>query len=126
MTAALGKPRRQIAAHQAEPVAIHRHLVRAVDRRDGVLEIHDRGQGRFELDVGDASRVVTADRMRAIDTHLDVQTMVLEQQRGRGCFRTQEALELRRPGERGLRAIAQRDLQRTARNRVTGCVPMTA
>ena len=103
MAAALGEPRREIAAHQSEPVAIHRHLVGAVDRRDGVLEIHDRGQRRFELHVRNAGRVVAADRMRAIDAHLDVQPMVLEQQRGRGSLRAEVPFELRRPGQGGLR-----------------------
>ena len=54
--------RRQRAVHQAEPVAVDLHLVRGIDGRDAVLAIHDRGDGGFQDDVGDARRVVAPDR----------------------------------------------------------------
>ena len=53
----------EIAPHQAEPVGIGGDLVLGVDRGDRILEIDDRGQRGFEHDVGDARRIVAADRV---------------------------------------------------------------
>jgi hypothetical protein len=69
----------QIAAHQPQPIGIGCDLVLGIDRRDRILEIDDGGQRSLEHDVGDARRIVLADRMRAIEHHLDVQAIVAEQ-----------------------------------------------
>jgi hypothetical protein len=116
--AAFFKPRGEITAHQAKPVAIDRHLVGTVDRRDGILEVHDRGQRRFQLHIGDTRRVVASDRMLAIDVHLDVQPVMLEQQCGRRRFRAEVTLELFRAGKHGLGAVTQCYAQRAARDDV--------
>ena len=73
----------EVALHQAQPVAIDRDLVLGIDRGDRVLAVHDRGERRFEHDVGDAGRVVLADRMVAVDADLDVQAVVDQQDRRR-------------------------------------------
>ena len=48
-----------------------------------VLEVHDGGDGGFQHDVGQAGRVVRADRVDAVDDDLDMQA-VMAQQHGRG------------------------------------------
>ena len=55
--AALLEAGRQVAPHQAEPVAIDQHLVGRIDRRDAVFEILNGGNRRFHQDVGDAGPV---------------------------------------------------------------------
>ena len=97
VAAALRERLLEIAAHQAQPVAIRRHLVLGIHRRDRILQIDDRRQRRFEHHIGDPRRIAPPDRMAAIDHDLDMQPVVPEQQR-----RSTRADKLRR--------IAQREL----------------
>ena len=69
----------EVAPHQAEPVAVDLDLVVRVHGRDAVLEIHDGRDGGFQHDVGQAGRVVRADRARAVEDDLDVQAIVAQQ-----------------------------------------------
>ena len=70
----------KIAAHQAKPVAIGKHLVLGIHRRDGIFHVDDRGQCRFHQDVGDMGRIILADRVCRIDHDFGVQSVMLEQQ----------------------------------------------
>ncbi|MNF49209.1 hypothetical protein D3C84_304740 [compost metagenome] len=70
---------RQVALHQAEPVAIDHHLVIGIDSCHGVFAIHDGGQGGFHQHILDAGRVCLADRGAGIDLDFEVQAIVLEQ-----------------------------------------------
>jgi hypothetical protein len=81
--AALLQRRREVALHEAEPVAIDRDLVLGIDRRDRILAVHDRGDRSLQHHVGDPGRVVLADRMVAIDADLDVQAVVDQEDRRR-------------------------------------------
>ena len=69
----------QIAADHAEPVAIGKQLVFRIDGRHRILAIGDRGECRFEIDVGDIGRIAATDRMVGIEHDLDMQAIVLEQ-----------------------------------------------
>jgi hypothetical protein len=69
----------QIALVQPEPVAVAEHLVVGVDGGHRVLEVHDRGDRRFQDDVLDARGVGLADRRFRVDEDLDVQAMVNQQ-----------------------------------------------
>ena len=71
----------QGAIHQAKPVAVGEHLVVRIDGCDGVLAILDRRQRRFQHQIGHAGGIVLADRVRAVDDDLDVQAVVLQQDR---------------------------------------------
>ena len=55
---------REVALHQAEPVAVGRDLVLGIDRGDRILEILDRRERRFQPHVGDMRRVALADGRR--------------------------------------------------------------
>ena len=77
--AAFRKGRGEVAAHQAQPVAVDARLVFRVDRGDGVLAVLDRREGGFHQHVGDAGRVVLADRMAAVDLDLQVKVVVADQ-----------------------------------------------
>ncbi|MCY1303025.1 hypothetical protein D9M70_527130 [compost metagenome] len=77
--AALAQAFRQVALHQAQPVAIDRDLVVGVHSRHGVLAVHDGGQRRFHEQVLDAGAIGAADRAGGVDLDLDVQAMVLQQ-----------------------------------------------
>ena len=80
--AALVEAGLEIAPHQPEPVAIGGELVLGVDRGDRILEVDDRGERGFEHDVGDARRIVAADRMVAVEHQLDMQAVVAQKQHG--------------------------------------------
>ena len=84
----------QGALHQAEPVAIHQHLVGGGHRRHRILAVLNGGDGGLEHDVAQARGIVAAYRVAAIDAELDMQAVMFQQyERGRfGC-----ALK---PGER--------------------------
>ena len=69
----------QVAAHQAEPVAVDAGLVLGVDGGDGVLAVLDGGQGGFHQDVGHAGGVVLADIVGPVDLDLQVQAVVLQE-----------------------------------------------
>lgn len=76
----------QVAAVQAEPVAVSDGLVVGVDCGDGVLEVHDRGDGGFEDDVLDSGGVGASDGGGGVDLDLDVQAVVAQQHRGGGVL----------------------------------------
>ncbi len=79
----------KVALHQAEPVAIDQHLVFGIDGSDGILAVHDRGQRRFEHDVGRCRPDRPCRCADAVDDDFGVQA-VLDQQNGRRlrCLRT--------------------------------------
>ncbi len=81
--AALGDLLGEGAVHEVQPVAVADHLVVGVDRRDGVLEVHDRGHRGLQQQVLDAGRVGRADGVVRVDLDLDVQTVVDQQHRVR-------------------------------------------
>ena len=60
--AALLEIGRQRAVHQAERVAIDQHLVLGIDRGDAVFHVEDGDDRRFQDHIGDAGRIVLADR----------------------------------------------------------------
>ena len=76
--AALLERRLQVALHQAEPVAVGERLVRGVDGSDRILEVHDRGQRRLEVDARDARPVGPADIRLGVDQDLDAEAVVDE------------------------------------------------
>ena len=49
---------REVTLHQAQPVPVHQRLVARIDGHHRVLAVHDRREGRFEENVGDAGQVV--------------------------------------------------------------------
>ena len=69
----------EIALHQAEPVAVDRHLVLGIDGRDRILTVLDGGDGRFQDHVGDAGRIGLADGVGAVDHDLDMQAVARKQ-----------------------------------------------
>ena len=99
--AALPEGRRQVAAHQAQPVAIGLDLVGGVDGRDRVFQIDDGGQGRFQHHVRQARRIGATNRVGPVDHQFDMQAVVRQQDRRRGGCVADEADELGRIGESG-------------------------
>ncbi len=81
--AVLGDLLGEIAAHEAQPVAVPEDLVLGVDGGDGVLEVHDGGDGRFDQHVLHPGGVGAADGTLRVDLQLEVQTVVAEQDPGR-------------------------------------------
>ena len=73
---------RQVAAHQAQPVAVHQGLVLGIYRGHRVLAILDGGQRRFQYQVLDAGGVAGADGAGGIDLDLDMQAVVAQQDTG--------------------------------------------
>lgn len=59
---------RQVARHQAEPVAIERGLVLGVHSPNRILAIYDRGDRRFPTYVGDIGDIGLADRRGRVMT----------------------------------------------------------
>ena len=114
----------EVAAQEAEPVAVDHHLVLGVDGGDRILQVHDGGDGRFEHHVGDAGRVVAADRVRAVDPDLQVEVVVAQQDGGRVRRIAGVADELLRPLELRLAAAVQHDEQRAALDAVGAGVDM--
>ena len=116
----------QCAAHQAEPVAIGRHLVLGIDAGDRVLAVLDRGDRGLQHHVGNTGRILSADRTRAIDDDLDVQAVVLQQHRRRIIGGAAIADELLGPRQSGPRMILQRDHEPTVVDRVARRIAMAA
>ncbi len=82
--AVLDEARRQVAAHQAQPVGIDQPLVLGIHRRNAVLGVGDDRQGRLDHHVSDARRIGTADAVIAVDDDLQMQAVVAQQDaRGR-------------------------------------------
>ena len=112
--AALGDFLGQRALQDAEPVRIGEHLVLGVDDRDRILQVEDRRQRGFEVDVGDAGRVRLADRRVAVDADVDMDAVVDEQHRRR-CRRVAlVADELLGAREARRAAALERDDERAA------------
>ena len=107
--AALLEIRRQRAVHQAERVAIDQHLVLGIDGGDAVFHVEDGGDRRFQDHVGDAGRIVLADRVAAVDLELDMQAVVDQQHRGGRGGIALVAGELRGVLQRGGVAALQLD-----------------
>ncbi len=115
----------QVATHQAEPVAVRVRLVVGVDRRDGILAVHDRRDRRFEVHVGHARGIGLADAVRAIDMDFDVQA-VLPQQDGGGCRSVARVTREQRWVRQGGGALRRVDLQLPAHDAIARRVGMTA
>ena len=97
--AALFKCFRQVAFHQAQPVAIGQHFVLGIHRRDTVFTIHDGRKSGFDDHIRNAGGVVLADGVIGVDPDLDMQPVVAQKHRvGRLC---------RAPVARKLRRISQ-------------------
>src|SRR5690606_41945987 len=111
--AALGDFLGQVAFHEAEPVAVDQHLVVGVDRGYRIFAVHDGGEGRLDHHVLDAGRVGGADGVTAVDLDLDVQAVVLEQDRPRRLRGAPVAGELAGPLQAG-GPLRQRDAQPAA------------
>ena len=73
----------EIAIHQAEPVAIDDNLVFRIDSSNGILAILDRGQSRFQQDIGNMCGICLANRMIGIDDDLDMQAILHKKNCGR-------------------------------------------
>ena len=85
---------REVALHQAQPVAVDRHLVGGIHRRNGILAVHDGGERGFEDHVGNPRLVGLADQMRAVDHDLGMKPVIAQQHGGRISLRAPIALEL--------------------------------
>ena len=70
---------RQVAAHDAQPVAIGDELVLGIHCRDRILAIRDRRQRSFENDIRDAEPVRLADLAVGVDDQFDMQPVMPEQ-----------------------------------------------
>ncbi len=66
---------RQIALHEAEPVAIYADLVFGIDGGDGILAVHDRRNADSTMTSQYACRIILADGRRRVD--LDDQKRLL-------------------------------------------------
>ncbi len=104
--AALVETGLQIAAHQAQPVGVGLDLVVGVHRRDGVLQIDNGRQGRFQHHIGQAGRVGLADGMGAVDDQFDVDAVMAQQDRAGRSGLTAIAGELRGFGQGGNQGAA--------------------
>ena len=116
--------RSQIAAHQAEPVAVGQRLVRPVHAGDRVLAVHDGRQGAFQSHVRDAGRIVLTDRVLPVDANDRAQPVPLQHHARGRIGLTHVALELRRIGQRHHPVLARHPLQRAAADAVAGQVGM--
>ena len=111
----------QVAAHQAQPVAIGLGLVSGVHSRNRVFQIDNGGQGGFQHDVGQPRRITAAHWMGRVDHQFDMQAVVRQQdggRRGRVSGETDElgrilqggnqgAVDHRPAGDIGVRPLAQ-------------------
>ncbi len=116
----------QIAFHQAQPVAVDQHLVVGIDRGGGVLAVHDGGDGGFDQQILDAGGIGLADGAVRIDLDLDVQAVVLQQDRGRLdglALIADELLGLLQPGDA---AVFQGDLEPAVLHAVADRLGMAA
>ena len=101
----------------AEPVAVGQHLVGGVDHRDRVFQVEDGRKRRFQHQVGDSGRVGRADLGRPVDAQVQVQAVVLQQDRRRGLGAALVAAELDRLGQAAGAAVGERDDERPRRPR---------
>ncbi|CEG06811.1 hypothetical protein BN961_00181 [Afipia felis] len=91
----------QRALHQAKGVAIDQDFVLGIDGGDAVLHVENRRHRGFDDNVVDAGGIVLSDRGRAVDLDIDVQAVVDQQDRRRGCGIAAMADELGRVLQRG-------------------------
>ena len=110
----------QRAVHQAERIAVDQHLVLGIDRRDAVFHVEDGRDRRFQDHVGDASRIVLADHVGAVDFDLDMHAVVDQQHRARRGGIALEARELRARFQRGGVAALQLDRELAGDDAVRG------
>ncbi len=102
-------------------------FVLGVHRGDRILEVHDRGDRGLQHHILDTRRIGLADRRGRVDLDVDVQTVVLQQDRGRRGRITQVADQFRTiGGQRGDLVVAQRDRQLAAIDRVVRRGPVRA
>ena len=99
---ALGNLFNEIAFHEAEPIAIDHDLIFRVHSGDGIFAIHNRGQRRFQNDIGNSGGIRRADWRRAVDDDLTVHAVFDEHNRGRRGGIALVADKLRRVCEAGL------------------------
>ncbi len=109
--AVLGDTGRQVALHEPEPVPVGHDLVVSVDRRDGVLEIHDGRYRRLHDDVADVRGVARADRIVRVEQDFEMQAVVMEDQRGGMGGLAAMARQGAGIGQTGCRSAAERDFQ---------------
>ena len=102
---ALGDLFGEVALHQAQPVVIGERLVFGVDGGDRVLAVHDCGDRRLEMHVGNAGAVGGAHRVGGVDPDLDAEAVLAQHHRGGRRGITRVADELARVGEAGGRAV---------------------
>ncbi len=93
---------------QPKPVAVGRNLVMRIDRRDRIFQIHDGCERGLNNHIGDTGRIGAADRMRAIDDHLDVQAIVFEQNDFRRLGAAAIAAQFLRVRKPGRLAVVER------------------
>ena len=117
---------RQVAFHQAEPVAVDHHFVVGIDCSDGVFAVHDGGQGGFDQDVFYTRCVGLADRGVGVDLDLEVQAVVLEQDGGRFRRIALEANQLCIIAQATFAATLEGDYQFSVFDTVGGGVDMGA
>ncbi len=120
--AALGKRLGQRALQDAQPVGVAQHLVVGVHGGHRVFEVEDGRERRLDHQVRHAGRVAGADRGGAVDHDVDVQTVVLQQHRGRRRCVALVADELRRVLQAGAGAAPQRGDELAAFDAVAGRV----
>ena len=124
--AALGDFFRQVALHQAEPVAVDHHFVIGIDGGDGVFAVHDGGQRGFHQDVFDAGSVGLADRGAGVDLDFEVQAVVFQQDRGRCRGIAVETDQLGVVAQAGVAAAFEGDHQFAVNDLVAGGVDVGA
>ncbi|GAK32601.1 hypothetical protein AQ1_00467 [alpha proteobacterium Q-1] len=103
----------QIAFHQPQPIIIGGNLVIGIHSGHRILEIHDRGQGGFDDDIGHACGIGLADGMIAIYQYFQMQTMMAQKNGLRARCLAAIAGKKRRLGQRACPAIRQGHLQAT-------------
>ena len=96
---------RQIALHQAEPVAIGQHLILGIHRSDTVFAIHNGRKRGFDDHIGDTCGIIFADGVVWIDCDFNMQPVVTQKDRvwRFGCAAV--ARELRWRGQTARRCI---------------------
>mmetsp|Transcript_49366 Transcript_49366/g.155264 ORF Transcript_49366/g.155264 Transcript_49366/m.155264 type:complete len:303 (+) Transcript_49366:402-1310(+) len=76
---ALAERRRELALHEAQPVAIDADLVCSIHCSHGVFAVHDGAHGGLQPHVGHARRVVPADHVGPGNLHFHVEAMIPEE-----------------------------------------------
>ena len=116
----------QRALQNAQPVAVGQHLVVSVHHGHRVFQVKNGGQGRFQHQVRHAGRVFGANGGGAVDDDVQVQAVVLQQDRGGRFFLALEADELLGVLQAGVAAVCQLDGQLAGFHAVTHGVQVRA